>query len=557
MSDFTEPDVIKDDAAATSERIRVRRAERRMKMTWRAAVLLAALAAMALPVGAGAQSSDKTLRFIPQADLRVLDPIWTTAYITRNHGYMVYDTLFALDKDLTPQPQMVDKFIVSDDKLKYTFTLRDGLKWHDGQPVTSADCVASIRRWGKRDPLGQKLTDAVSDYQVIDDKTFTLTLKEPFPLMLDGLAKPSNNTPFMMPERLAKTDAFRQVTDATGSGPFKFVKNEWVPGHKAVYVKNTDYVPRQEPPSFAAGGKVVKVDRVEWLYIPDPTTASAALNVGEADWYEAPPQDLLPIFTSNEAVIVANIDPLGNQGALRFNHLQPPFDNVKMRQAVLHLVDQKEYMTAVANDAKYWKVCPSVFPCGSPMASNAGAEGLFQQSDFVKAKQLIKEAGYKGEKIIILTATDQPHIHNQALLTTELLKWVGLNVQLDASDWGTLITRRASKEPIEKGGWSIFHTWFNAPDMLNPAINTVLRADGDAAWFGWPKDDKLEELRAAWLRASDLEMQKKIAAETQTEAFQSVPYVPTGQFQLPTAYRRNLEGLIVSPVIFFWNIEKK
>jgi peptide/nickel transport system substrate-binding protein len=518
---------------------------------------LATAPAIVLPVGAAAESSDKTLRFIPQADLRVLDPIWTTAYITTNHGYMVYDTLFALDSDLNPQPQMVDKFSVSDDKLKYTFTLRDGLKWHDGPPVRPLDCVASIQRWGKRDPLGQKLTEMVSDYRVIDDKSFTLTLKAPFPLMLYGLAKLTSNTPFMMPKRLAETDAFRQVTDATGSGPFKFVENEWVPGHKAVYIKNTDYVPRQEPPSYAAGGKVVKVDRVEWLYLPDPMIASAALNVGEADWYEAPPQDLLPMFTSNDAVIVANIDPLGNQGILRFNHLQPPFNNVKMRQAVLHLVNQKEYMTAVASDAMYWKVCPSVFPCGSPMASDAGAEGLFQQSDFDKARRLIKEAGYNGEKIIVLTATDQPHVHNQALLTTELLKWAGLNVQLDASDWGTLITRRASKEPVEKGGWSIFHTWFNAPDVLNPAISVPLSADGDAAWFGWPKDDKLEELRAAWGNAVDLEMQQRIAAEVQKEAFQSVPYVPTGQFQLPTVYRRNLEGVIASPVIFFWNIEKK
>jgi peptide/nickel transport system substrate-binding protein len=263
------------------------------------------------------------------------------------------------------------------------------------------------------------------------------------------------------------------------------------------------------------------------------------------------------MFTSNDAVIVANIDPLGSQGILRFNHLQPPFNNVKMRQAVLHLVNQTEYMTAVASDAKYWKVCSSVFPCGSPMASDVGAEGLFRQSDFDKARRLIKEAGYNGEKIIVLTATDQPHIHNQALLTTELLKWAGLNVQLDASDWGTLITRRASKEPVEKGGWSIFHTWFNAPDVLNPAISLPLSADGDAAWFGWPKDDKLEELRAAWANAVDLETQQRIAAEVQKEALQSVPYVPTGQFQLPTVYRRNLEGVIASPVIFFWNIEKK
>jgi peptide/nickel transport system substrate-binding protein len=527
-----------------------------MSKMWRAAAIVAVAAAV-LPGVASAQSSGKTLRFIPQADLRVLDPIWTTAYITRNHGYMVYDTLFALDKDLKPQPQMVDKFTVSDDKLTYRFTLRDGLKWHDGQPVTSADCIASIQRWGKRDALGQKLTEAVAKYEANDDKNFTLTLKEPFPLLIDGLAKLSSNTPFMMPKRFAETDAFQQVSEAIGSGPFKFVKDEWVPGNKAVYVKNTDYVPRKEPPSFAAGGKVVKVDRVEWLYIPDPSTASAAINAGEADWYEQPPQDILPVFASNKDLVIANIDPLGNQGVLRFNSTLPPFNNEKMRQAVLQLVDQREYMTAVAGDEKNWKVCPSVFACGSPMASDAGAEGLFRKSNLEKAKQLIKEAGYKGEKVVVLSATDQSIVHNQALYTAELLKSAGLNVQLDANDWGTLITRRASKEPIEKGGWSIFHTWIVAPDVLNPAVNFAVRGDGEKAWFGWPSDPKMEELRAAWLKAPDLETQKKVAAEVQKEAFRYVPYVPTGQFLIPTVYRKNLEGIIVAPVVFLWNVEKK
>jgi peptide/nickel transport system substrate-binding protein len=520
----------------------------------------AALVGAALALGAqsaGAQSSDKTLRFIAQADLRSLDPIWTTAYITRNHGYMVYDTLFALDKDLKPQPQMVDTFTVSDDKLKYSFTLRDGLKWHDGQPVTGADCIASIQRWGKRDPLGQKLTEAVASYDATGDKTFTLTLKEPFPLLIEGLAKLSSNTPFMLPKRLAEIDAFQQVTDAVGSGPFKFVKEEWVPGHKAVYVKNADYVPRKEPPSFAAGGKVVKVDRVEWLYIPDPSTATAALASGEADWFEQPPSDLLPIFQKNKDLVVANIDPLGNGGILRFNHLQPPFNNEKMRQAVLQLVDQHDYMTAVAGDEKNWKICPSYFICGGPMTTDAGASGLFQKTNLEKAKQLIKEAGYKGEKIVVVSATDQSIVHNQALVTTELLKSAGLNVQLDANDWGTLITRRTSKEPVEKNGWSIFHTWIVAPDLLNPALNFAVRMDGEKAWFGWPTDPKVEELRAAWLKAPDVDAQKKIAADIQAAAMKSVPYVPTGQFLIPTVHRKNLSGIIVAPVVFLWNVEKK
>jgi peptide/nickel transport system substrate-binding protein len=510
-----------------------------------------------LPGLAGAQATGKTIRFIAQADLRSLDPIWTTAYITRNHGYMVYDTLFAMDKDLKPQPQMVDTWKLSDDKLSYSFTLRDGLKWHDGLPVTSADCIASIARWGKRDPLGQKFIEAIDKMAVVDDKSFTIALKAPFPLTLEALAKLSNNTPFMMPERLAKIDAFTQVTDATGSGPFKFLKEEWVPGNKAVYVKNSDYVPRKEPPSFAAGGKVVKVDRVEWLYIPDAATAAAALTAGEVDWYEQPPVDLLPILANSKDVVVASVDPLGSQGILRFNFLQPPFNNVKMRQAVMALVDQKDYMRAVAGDEKYWRVCASMFICGTPMASDAGGEQLLKGTDLAKAKQLIQEAGYKGEKIVLMSATDQSIVHNQALVTAELLRKAGLNVELQANDWGTLITRRAGKDPVEKGGWSIFHTWVVAPDMLTPALNNPMRTNGDNAWFGWPKDAMVEKLRDEWFKAPDLASQKRLAAEVQKAAYDYVSYVPTGQFLIPTAYRKNIEGIIVAPVAFLWNVAKK
>jgi peptide/nickel transport system substrate-binding protein len=517
-----------------------------------AALLLAALVSGA----ALAQSSGKTIRFIAQADLRSLDPIWTTAYITRNHGYMVYDTLFAMDKDLKPQPQMVESWKVSEDKLTYTLTLRSGLKWHDGAPVLPADCIASIARWGKRDPLGQKFMDAVDKMSAVDDKTFTIQLKAPFPLTLEALGKLSNNTPFMMPERIAKTDAFQQITDATGSGPFKFVKEEWVPGNKAVYVKNADYVPRKEPPSFAAGGKVVKVDRVEWLYIPDAATAAAALNAGEADWYEQPPTDILPVFKANKDVVVANVDPLGSHGILRFNHLQPPFNNVKMRQAVMALVDQRDYMHAVAGDEKNWQVCAAMFVCGTPLATNAGGEQLLKGPDLAKAKQLIAEAGYKGEKVVLMSATDQSIVHNQALVTAEILRQAGLNVDFQANDWGTLITRRAGKDPVEKGGWSIFHTWVVAPDLLSPALNNPIRTNGEKAWFGWPQDETVEKLRDEWFKAPDLASQQKMAAEVQKAAYAVVPYVPTGQFLIPTAYRKSLSGIIVAPVAFLWNVEK-
>ena len=514
------------------------------------------LAAVIAP-WAPAQAQQKVLKFIPQADLRILDPIATTAYITRNHGYMVYDTLFAIDSKFQVKPQMVDKYELSKDKLTYTFTLREGLKFHDGAPVRSADCIASVERWAKRDALGQKLAESTESWTAVNDKTFRLKLKKPFALTLDALAKPSSNVPFIMPERIAKTDAFKNIDDATGSGPFKFVKEEWVPGSKVIYVKNTDYVPRKEAPSWASGGKVVKVDRVEWIYIPDSATAAAALNAGEADMWEQLPPDLIPLLAKNKDVKVENIDPLGSMGVLRFNFLQPPFNNEKMRQAVLYVLNQPDYVLGIAGDPKNGKPCYSYFTCGTPLSNEIGAAALKGKRDPEKAKALIKEAGYKGEKVVIIDATDQPIVHSQSLLTAEALKKVGLNVEVQSGDWGTLITRRTSKEPVEKGGWSIFHTWLVGPDVTSPAVNFAVRGTGEKGWFGWPTDARLEELREAWFVTTDAAASKKAAEAVQKRAFEFVPYVPTAQFILPSAYRTNLSGVIVAPMALLWNIEKK
>jgi peptide/nickel transport system substrate-binding protein len=504
-----------------------------------------------------AQDDNKTLRFIAQADLRVLDPIATTAYITRNHGYMIYDTLFAMDENFAIQPQMVDTFSVSDNKLTYTFTLRDGLKFHDGQPVTSADVIASISRWAQRDALGQKLAEATSGWSAVNDKTFTLTLKKPVAFVFEALGKPSSNVPFIMPERVAKTDPFTNITDPTGSGPFIMLKDEWVPGNKVIYVKNNDYVPRSEPSSWASGGKVAKVDRVEWLYIPDAATAAAALSAGEVDWWEQMPPDLIPVLRRNKNVKVENIDPLGSMGLLRFNFLQPPFNNAKMRQAVAMVLSQPNYVLGIAGSMENGRTCYSFFTCGTPLSTDVGAKIMTGDRNFEKAKALIKESGYNNEKIVIISASDQPIVQSQSLLTTELLRQLGLNVELQAGDWGTLITRRTSKEPVDKGGWSIFHTWLVGPDMLNPGVNFAVRGSGDKAWFGWPSDPKLEELREAYFNAENTDSAKAAAMAVQERAFEFLPYLPTAQFILPTAYRDNLTGVIIAPMAFLWNVEKK
>lgn len=515
-----------------------------------------ATAVVSRPNRASAQRA-KTLRFVPEADLRSLDPIWTTIYITGNYGYMVYDTLFAFDSNFNPQPQMVEGWNSSADKLKHDFTLRGGMKWHDGEPVRAEDCVVSLTRWMNRDVMGQSMGQAVGEMKATGNNGFTIELKQPFPLLHEGLAKMATSTPFMMPERVAKTPGNRQITETVGSGPFKFVRSEWVPGSKVVYVKNEDYVPRKEAPSWGSGGKVAKFDRVEWLYIPDSGTALNALIAGEVDWWQQVPADLVPLLKERKGVTVSKLDPLGTVGILKFNHLQPPFNNEKVRQAVLQVLDQKEFMSVVAGDPSNWRTCFSYFGCGTPMGSEIGSEMLSGPRDMAKAKRLLAESGYKGERTVILDASDQPIMHSQALVAADLLQRIGFNVDLQTMDWATVISRRVSREPVDKGGWSIYFTYTAVVDALSPLLNTSLRANGTSGSFGWPSNEKLEQLRAEWIVAPTLEEQKRLAGEIQTEGFRFVSYITTGQFQIPTAYRDDLRDIIVAPSVFMWNVNRK
>src|SRR4051812_4903416 len=285
-------------------------------------------AAGGMPAPALSQgASARTLRFVPQANLANFDPIWTTQYVVRNASALVWDTLYGVDANLQPQRQMVESEQTSDDGLVWTFKLRPGLKFHDGTPVLSKDVVASLTRWSARDPMGLMLKALQNELTAVDDRTFKWALKAPYPKMMLALGK--NNTPmaFIMPERIAQTDPFKQISEYVGSGPMRFVKNEWVPGAKAVFEKFADYVPRQEPHSWLAGGKRMMVDRIEWIVMPDPGTASAALQNGEIDWWENPISDLVPVLRKHRNVMADIADPLGNIGTFRMNHLHPPFSD--------------------------------------------------------------------------------------------------------------------------------------------------------------------------------------------------------------------------------------
>ena len=343
-----------------------------------------------------ARADTLPLRFIPNANLTSLDPIWTTALVAQAHGYLVYDTLYGIDASSNLQPQMCAGHEVSADELTWTFTLRDGLVFHDGEKVLAKDCVMSLKRWASRDSFGQQLTRVANEIVGLDDKRFQIRLKKPFRQMLYGLGARSC---FMMPERMAKTPASEQVKETVGSGPFRFLPGEWVSGAHAGYSRFDGYVPRQEPPSFYAGGKVAHFERVEWIVQPDSATAAAALQQGEVDWIEQPLIDLCPMLRTAPGVVVAVNDPFGWQPIIALNHLTTPFDNPKLRRALLPALDQKAFLTAVIGEqAELGRVPGGYFADGQPMASHAGLEVLTRPRDLALAKRLVAEAGYARRK---------------------------------------------------------------------------------------------------------------------------------------------------------------
>ncbi len=505
--------------------------------------------------GLGQASAQTTFRVVNHSDLKILDPIWTTAYIVRNHGYMIYDTLFALDGNLEVKPQMVDKWTTSDDKLVWTFTLRDGLEFHDGNPVTSEDVIPSLKRWAVRDPLGQALWSKVADIKALDPKTFQITLKAPTGIMLQALGKPSGNA-FIMPKKVAETDAGKQIEDYTGSGPFIFKKDEWKPGDKTVYVKNPKYKPRPEPASGLAGGKIAKVDRVEWVAIPDQQTATSALIKGEIDMIETPQHDLLKMMEASPDVKLVTLNKWGNQYIFRFNQLFPPFDNPKVRQALLYAFNQKDFLDGVIGDERYYKVCKAMFMCDTPYATTKGFDDKYE-SNFAKAKELLKEGGYDGKPVILMHSTDLQILANLAPVAKSLMERAGMKVDMISMDWTTLVSRRSRKDAPDKGGWNVFLTSSAAVDIVDPLANTYINAVGENAWFGWPKDDELLKLRAAFADESDPAKRKALAEAMQVRVSENPTHAFVGQWTVPAAMRKNVNGALESPVTIFWNIEKK
>ena len=520
----------------------------------RRSLMQAGLAALATPSLARAAGA-RVLRFVPQADLAVLDPVWTTAYQTRDHAFLVFDTLFGQDAGYAPQPQMIETAASDDDGLRWRLALRAGLRFHDNAPVLARDCVASIRRWGARDTFGQALLAATDALTAPDDRTIMFRLRTPFPLLPDALAKTAPSPCVIMPERLAATDPFKQVTEMIGSGPYRFLADERVPGARVAYARFEGYVPRTSgAPSGTAGPKRAGFDRVEWAIIPDAATAAAALQRGEVDWWLAANADLLGRLRSDRRLVVRTQDPTGIIGTMRFNQLHPPFDNAGLRRAVLGAVQQSDYMQAVSGpDRASWADGVGFFCPGTPLANAAGMEALTGPRDLDRSRRAVADSGYKGEKVALLVPTDIPSTNALAEVTAELFRKLGLNLDARAMDWGTAVQRRTSMEPVERGGWSVFQTSWSGLDQATPAGHPFLRGNGRAAAPGWPDSPTLETLRDEWLRSPDPAAQFSLAEQMQAQAFRDVPYVPLGQQFQQTAYRAELSGILPGTPVF-WNI---
>ena len=518
--------------------------------------LLAAGMAAPLAAPASAQAA-RVLRFVPQSDVTILDPHFSTAFVSRNHAFLVYDTLYGTDSELRPQPQMAEGHVVEDEGKTWTITLRPNLRFHDGEPVRAADVVASLRRWGARDAFGQALFAATDELTALDDRRLRFRLKKPFPLLPAALGKTSVTAPFIMPERLARTDPATQVTEIIGSGPFRFVPGERIAGARSVYTKFDGYVPREGgAPSFTAGPKIAHLDRVEWHVMPDAATAAAALQAGEVDWLEQANTDLLPTLRRNRQIEVLTLETAGWMGFLRFNQLQPPFNNPAIRRAILGAINQPDFMQAiVGNNPELWRDKVGVFTPNTPLASDEGLGVLTGPRDLDRVRRELTAAGYAGQRVALIVPSDLVFVKAMSEVGADVFRRIGLNVDYQALDWGTVLARRVSREPVERGGWSAFFSFGDGLGWSSPAGHVALRGNGAAGWPGWPDNPPMEQFRNAWFDAPDLAAQQAIARRMQALAMQEVPFIPCGQYFLATAHRRNITGILQGAPLF-WNLRK-
>ena len=521
-------------------------------------VLSAALSLVgAASISETTHAEDRVLKVSLQTELQVLDPIITTINATRVFAYLVFDELVAIDSEGHYKPQMLASWDVSPDQLTYTFHLRDGLKFSDGTPVTSEDCIASIERWAKREGFGAQLMDAADHFLAIDAKTFELKLKRPFAFVIEALGKPGHQIPVIMPARLARLDANTAVPEVVGSGPFIFLKDQWRPGAKAVFARNPNYIPRSEPADGLAGGKVANFDRIELLSISDQSTRVAALQKGEVDLLEIVPYDYIDLLRKDPKVTIGKPPAIAqNMIAININHAQPPFDNPLVRRALQVAVEQTDVMAGLGLPADMYRTCYSIYACGMDGSSDAGTE-YSRDVGPQTAQKLLKEAGYKGEPVVFLHAGTSAVLNPVGSVLAEQMKQAGFNVDLRTSDYATVASRRLKKSPVADGGWSVTPMVMAGIDLANPLAQQMVSLNCMENNPGWYCEPTMNALLKAYSQASSPADSKKFRDEIQAAFHKNVNYVLAGQFAAPPAYRSDLKGMIPFSFPVFWNVRRE
>ncbi|MFC0385664.1 ABC transporter substrate-binding protein [Muricoccus vinaceus] len=507
----------------------------------------ATLAAAGMPFLARPAQAAGTLTLVLESEVVILDPYATTAAITRTFGYHVWDTLFAMAENGEIRPQMVRDHTASPDGLTWTFTLRDGLKFHDGAPVTAADCVASLNRWMPRDPLGRMLQAVVASIEPRGADSFAIVLKEPFPLLLDVLGKPNAPVPFIIPARIIPSNPSARITEIIGSGPFVFRQDQWRAGDRMVLDRNPNYVPREEPPDFLAGGKRVKLDSLVLRVMPDDGTAASALAAGEVDYVQYLAFDQLSRLERSRSVELMGLTGIHMfQGNFRLNHASGPFADPEVRKVLWHLVDQSSIMQAIGIPARFARPgCPSFWMCDAPLETRAGAEPA--RYDVALAREMLKRTNYKGEPVVMLEVSASIS-QTAANVFAQAMKEAGFTVDEQVMDWGTVLARRANKQ-----GWSLFPVYSNGVDMVSP-LNHFYIASTCADYPGWSCDARIPTLVDRFAKAGSLPEKRQLADQIQTIAYELVPNLMWGQFSRPAGYRNRMKGLIRSSFPIFWEV---
>ncbi|MBN8629285.1 MAG: ABC transporter substrate-binding protein [Rhodobacterales bacterium] len=519
---------------------------------------LASGVALAVPSLLRAQATSGSEEVIWAKGLpSIFDPYTTTDFNTLDYAFGVYDMLFGLDSNLAPQPQMLSSWTVSEDNNTYSFVLRDGLMWHDGTQVTSADCVASIRRWFQT-PSGQLVGERAVEVAAQDDKTFTIVLEKPLGVLIDQLAQVVTYPLFIMREQDANRPPSEAVTTFIGSGPYRFNEALYSPGISVTFDKFEEYVPRDDATDGLAGAKIANVKRVIWNNLREQQMAMAALQAGEVDLIVQPSADLFPMIEADPNLVLTNLYKSGYDYFLRMNCLQKPFDNVKARQALLHLVNQEAFLQVINPSQRGNRSVSSLFGTDTAYTNDENTEWVNKTGDIELAKQLLAESGYAGEKVVLLDPTSWIEAHNATLYLGSELRKIGMNVEIVSTDWPGLVARRAKKGPTDQDGWSIFITSVSDFSLSSPISSSYTTMNGEDGWFGWPTSEEYQALRSKWPDVIEAEERQEIAREMQRIWWDYVGWVYLGQVPTLTAYRKELTGVLGHPAGGFvmWNMQK-